>query len=231
MKRSSILFAGAAAALVALASSSAMAGCGTASCRVKTERAACGAASCTTVARPASYRLVREPAVYETRKERVKVRPAATTYRYIPPVYATRAETVLVRPASVAYRTEPAVYKTVTRKLVSTSCATRLVRHRDCNGCVTTCRVATPVERVRHVTDRVLVRDARRVAVTVPAEYATRKTLVQVAPGRAIAEHHPAEYIVRTVHVKVRDGRTYRVRIPAERSSCGSTCATAKYRG
>jgi hypothetical protein len=249
MRLSSILITGASAALVALMSTSAMAGCGSKGCKVETKRSACAATgSCRTVVRqpvratyrtvrvvvtPASERVVREPAVYEFRRERVMIRRAGTTVRYIPPVYATRAESVLVRPASVTYRYEPAVYKTVSRKVVSSGCETRLVRTRGCGGCVSTCTVSKPVTRVGYVTDRVLVQEARRVAVRTPAEYATRKTLVEVKPGRSIVEYHPAEYINRTVHVKVRDGRCYTVRTPAvyatrkERvgGSCGSSCS------
>jgi hypothetical protein len=202
MKLTSILISGAAAALIALSSTGAMAGCDKRSgCTVKAKPASCAVtSSCRTVehkrvvAKPVerygwrtskvlvshgSLRLVREPAVYETRKERV-----------------------MVRPASFAWRIEPAVYKTVTRKHVSTGCGISLFHHRDCGGCHSSCRVAKSVTRVSYTTERVKVREGRCYTVAKPAEYVTRTVRVRVAGGGCHLVHTPTVY--KTVRERVR---------------------------
>ena len=216
--------------------------------------------SCSWCVRP-PRKLHREPARYETRRERilvrkasshtrveaarygwrksrVLVRPASTQLHRQPAQYGTRTQRVLVRAATTHYRTEPAIYKTVRRRHVSTGCRTRTVRTTSCNGCVTTCKVSTPVRRVSYSTHRVKVRSGRRYAVRTPAQYSTRRVRVKLREGRTTRTHRPAvyawrrervmirpakrtrihspaQYSTRTVRVKTRAGRTYRTHTPA----------------
>jgi hypothetical protein len=161
------------------------------------------------------YERTRTEPVYDTVYENVEVNPGYSRVETVPAIYGTRRRTVVVREESVGYRTIPAEYAWQ-RELVEIEPArqvarvvparTRTVYHkvkvddggyawewRWIDGRRVLCKVRRQA-RYERVAETVVVREARTVYETVPAQYGYRKHRVLVSPAYTESYVIPAKY-------------------------------------
>ncbi|GGB36342.1 hypothetical protein GCM10011316_05620 [Roseibium aquae] len=136
----------------------------------------------TVLVKPATQRVVHTEPVYGYRTRQVVVQPERITYRTVAPVYQTRHDRVLVRPASVGWEYQmrkgrkvlckvehPAVYQTVARTVLVKPGGKVAVRQAAIYGTVQ---------------EKVVIHPAGRHVVTEPAIYKTVHQKVKVSEAR-----------------------------------------------
>ncbi|MBD8876365.1 hypothetical protein [Roseibium polysiphoniae] len=143
------------------------------------------------------------PAAYQTVQERVLVRRSTTRVVEHPAVYAYQSRRVVVQPERVSYRTVAPIYEHRSRR-VQVQPASVGWEYQMRKGRKILCKVKRPAI-YQTVSERVLVKQGGRVAVTQPAIYGTVKEKVLVRPASRQKVHEPAIYKTVSRQVKVRD--------------------------
>lgn len=183
----------------------------------------------------ACYEPYRTAPVYDTVYENVEVNPGYSRVEVTPAIYGTRSRTMAVREESVGYRTIPAEYA-YQREQVEIYPATRVARTipaevrtryrtvkvtdggydwewRWINGRKVLCKIKRKA-RYERVAETVVVREARTVYETVPAEYGYRKRKVMVSPERTERYVIPAKYATVEEQVVVQPEQRRLVEVP-----------------
>jgi hypothetical protein len=152
------------------------------------------------------------PALYGTRKVRRLVSPERVSYRVIPAEYEIVREKVLLYPARKVARTIPAVVDTVHRKVkVDGGYAWE---YRSIKGKMVLCKVKRKAT-WRRVAETVVVRPARTVYETAPAEYGYRERTVLVREAREEAVIVPAVYDYELERVVIQPEIVRPIEVPA----------------
>jgi hypothetical protein len=152
------------------------------------------------------------PAIYGTRKVRRLVSPERVTYRVIPAEYDIVREKVLLYPGRKVARTIPAVVDTVHHKVkVDGGYAWE---YRRINGKMVLCKVKRKAT-WRTVAETVVVKPARTVYETVPAEYGYRDSTVLVRDARKEAVIVPAVYDYELERVVIQPEIVRSIEVPA----------------
>jgi hypothetical protein len=152
------------------------------------------------------------PALYGTRKVRRLVSPERVSYRVIPAEYEIEREKVLLHPARKVARTIPAVVDAVHRKVkVDGGYAWE---YRKINGKMVLCKVKRKAT-WRRVTETVVVRPARTVYETAPAEYGYRERAVLVRDAHKEAVIVPAVYDYELERVVIQPEIVRSIEVPA----------------
>lgn len=183
----------------------------------------------------ACYEPYRTAPVYDTVYENVEVNPGYSRVEVTPAIYGTRRRTVVVRKESVGYRTVPAEYA-YRRERVEIAPAYRVARTvpaetrtryrtvkvadggydwewRWIDGRKVLCKVKRKA-RYERVAETVVMREARTVYETVPAEYGYRKHKVLVSPERTERYVIPARYATVEEQVVVQPEQRRLVEVP-----------------
>ena len=162
------------------------------------------------------------PAVYETVKERVEVKPASTRLESVPAVFETVEERVMTKPATTKAIEVPAVYEDVTeKKLVRAAYNTwkpgtfSNVQKIDEKTGEIFCLVEVPAE-YQNVTTRVLKTPASIRYDDIAAEYSTAKRTVLKTPETTRSVPVPAEYANRDVTKLVKPAQTVTKTVPVD---------------
>jgi len=184
------------------------------------------------------------PAKYETKTNRVMVKPDRETQKVIPAKFAyedqrvmVREETekleivptsyrwvdekVMVKPASRKITTIPAKYKTTTEKVVDTPAHSMWKKGRgpieklDNSTGDIMCKVEVPAT-YKTVTKQVLVEAAKQKEVEIPAVYKTVRKQVIDKPATVKKVKIPAKYNVVKVQKLVTPSQVVKNKIPAE---------------
>ena len=162
------------------------------------------------------------PAVYETVKERVMLKPATTRLENVPAVFETVEESVMEKPATKKATEVPAVYEDVTeRKLVRAAyntwkpgTSTNIQKIDEKSGEIF-CLVEVPAE-YQNVTTRVLKTPASIRYEDVPAVYTRIKKTVLKSPETTRSVPVPAEYGEREVTKLVKPATTVSKTVPVD---------------
>lgn len=183
----------------------------------------------------ACYEPYRTAPVYDTVYENVEVNPGYNRVEVTPAIIGTRSRTVVVREEQVGTRTIPAEYA-YQRERVEIYPATRVARTipaemrtryrtvkvadggyawewRWIDGRKVLCKIKRKA-RYERVAETVVVREARTVYETVPAEYGYRKRKVLVSPERTERYVIPARYASVEEQVVVQPERRRRIEVP-----------------
>lgn len=156
------------------------------------------------VKKPAATRIEVVPPQFQEVEERVLVRPATTRLEVVPPTTEEVEERVVVRPATTRLEVVPARTRTVTERVVTRPAYTVWKRSTE----------LAPGERPQQT--RTLGSGDLLCLVEVPAEYATVTREVIDTPATTRTVDVPAEYAtVRKTVVKT-PGTTRQVEVPAE---------------
>lgn len=162
------------------------------------------------------------PAVFETVKERVIVKPATTRLESVPAVFETVDERVVDKPASKKATEVPAVYENVTeRKQVREAyntwkpgTSTNVQKIDEKTGEIF-CLVEVPAE-YQTVTTRILKTPASIRYEDIPAVYTTIKKTVLKSPETTRSVPVPAEYAEREVTKLVKPATTVSKVVPVD---------------
>lgn len=183
----------------------------------------------------ACYEPYRTAPVYDTVYENVEVNPGYSRVEVTPAIYGTRSRTVVVREEQVGYRTIPAEYA-YQRERVEIYPATRVARTipaevrtryrtvkvsdggydwewRWIDGRKVLCKIKRKA-RYERVAETVVVREARTVYETVPAEYGYRSRKVMISPERTERYVIPARYATVEEQVVVQPEQRRLVEVP-----------------
>jgi len=115
------------------------------------------------------YKKVHHPAEYRIVLERVIVQQEQVYFAVSPAQYRIKREKVIIKPAQTIAQTIPAVTKTVHQNVVVRPASTRWEYQRK-NGKKVLCEVHVPAKHAL-VKKQVIVRPARTVHTTIPAQY------------------------------------------------------------
>lgn len=171
------------------------------------------------------YSRVLTPAIYETKSERVLVKPETQTVSIVPSqyedaterllvseestkiiavpaTYKTVSERVEVKPAHTHLTTVPATYKTITEKVIDKPAHTAWKRGAGFQSSALETRIDNGTGEIMCL-------------VEVPATYKTITKTVIDTPAKTIEEHHKAEYKVVQKRVVSTPATTKTVIIPA----------------
>jgi hypothetical protein len=161
----------------------------------------------------ACYERYRTEPVYDTVYENVLVSPASRYYETVPAVYGTRKRAVLVTPQQVGYETVPALVRTQYRT-VKVADGGYSWEWRAINGRKVLCKIRHKA-RYQRIAEQVVVREAYRRRVVIPAVYDYELEQVVIQPEYRRVVEVPASYRTVARRVLVSDGETRwrRVRI------------------
>lgn len=160
------------------------------------------------------YERYRTPATYETVHENIVVNRASRRVDRIAAIYGTRKRAVLVSPQQVSYEIVPARYTTQYHK-VKISDGGYSWEWRIIDGRKVLCKIKHRA-RYQSVGERVLVREAYKRQIVIPAEYAYEVEQVLIQPEQTRVVDIPASYqtVARIVLVDEGTSGWRRVRIP-----------------
>jgi hypothetical protein len=151
-----------------------------------------------------------QPAVFETKEQKVLIREASSTLTTSAPEYEWVEEKVLVTPASERLVEVPAKYETVTDKVLEAA-ATKVwkkgrgpIEKIDNSTGEILCLVEVPAK-YREVKKRVLKTPATTQRVEVPAKYKTMKVRKLKTAAKETRKEIPAEYTTLKKRVKTKD--------------------------
>jgi hypothetical protein len=152
------------------------------------------------------------PAVYGTRQVRRLVSREHVSYRVTPAEYDVVREQVQLHPARKAARTVPAVTDTVYHKVRVE--AGYGWEYRRIRGKLVLCKVKRKAS-YRTVAETVVVKPARTVYETAPAQYGYRDRTVLVREARKEAVIMPAEYTYELEQVVIQPEYVRSIEVPA----------------
>lgn len=167
----------------------------------------------------ACYEQYRTAPVYDTVYENVMVRPASSYVETEPAIYGTRRRAVLVQPERVTWEVVPAVYGKQYRK-VKVADAGFTWEWRIINGRNVLCKIKHKA-RYQTVEETVLVQEAYKRKVVIPAEYGYEVEQVLIQPERRRVVEIPASYQTVARKVLVSEGETGWRRVKIARHCAG----------
>ena len=163
------------------------------------------------------------PGKYDTVKERVIAKEASSRLEVIPATYKWVEEEVLVQPAKTTLRTVPARYKTLTERVIDKPATTKWKKGSGPLGAKTSTNSAGEVmclvdvpATYKTITKKVVDTPARTEKSTIPAKYKTIRTKVVDQPASTRTVEIPAEYQTVTITKLVTPPTEEVVDIPAE---------------
>jgi outer membrane murein-binding lipoprotein Lpp len=171
------------------------------------------------------YSRVLTPAIYETKSERVLVKPETETVSIVPSQYKDATERLLVKEESTKIVAVPATYKTVSERVEVKPAHTHLKTVAATYKTVSERVIDKPAHtawkrgagfqssaletRIDNGTGEIMC------LVEVPATYKTIKKTVIDTPAQTLEEHHKAEYKVIQKRVVSTPATTKTIVIPA----------------